>query len=73
MKLSRAYVCFSCKEVTEGAPHGKCPACDSDSVYPLGWVEYTEEERRQWLDLIRGKRLPLTATSPEWSCFKTLL
>jgi len=59
MKLSTAYVCFSCKEVTDGAPHGKCPSCDSDSVYPLGWVEYSDEERHRWFSLIQGKRLLL--------------
>jgi hypothetical protein len=64
MKLSKAYVCFSCKEVTDGAPHGKCPACDSDSVYPLGWVEHGEEERHRWFSLIRGKHLPLRINLP---------
>jgi hypothetical protein len=60
MKLSRAYVCFSCKEVTDGAPHGKCASCDSENVYPLAWMEHSEEERMRWLNLIQGKREPLT-------------
>ncbi len=58
MKLFNAYVCFSCKEVSDGAPRGRCSACGSDSVYPLGWMEHSEEERNRWFSLIRGKRLP---------------
>jgi hypothetical protein len=58
MKLSRAYVCISCKEVSDGAAHGKCPVCDSESVYPLGWLEYSQEERNRWHRLIQGRRIP---------------
>lgn len=60
MKLFKAYVCFSCKEVFDGAPHGRCAVCDSDSVYPLGWMDHSVEERNRWFSLIQGKRLPAT-------------
>jgi hypothetical protein len=30
--------------------------CDSDGVYPLGWLGCSEEERNRWFDLIRPKR-----------------
>jgi hypothetical protein len=56
VKLSKAYVCFSCKEISDGAPYGRCPVCDSDGVYPLGWLGCSEEERNRWFDLIRPKR-----------------
>lgn len=56
MKLSKAYVCFSCKEVSDGAPHGRCLVCDSESVYPLGWFEHSEEERKRWFTLIGARR-----------------
>jgi hypothetical protein len=56
VKLSKAYVCFSCEEVSDGAPYGRCPACDSDDVYPLGWLGCSEEERNRWFTLIRPKQ-----------------
>jgi hypothetical protein len=59
MKLFKAYVCFSCKEVFDGAPYGKCPECGSENVYPLGWLERSDEERNRWFSLIQGRRAPL--------------
>ena len=55
MKLSSAYVCYSCQEVMNGAPQGKCPACSSGDVFPLGWLDRPREERSRWLNRIRGK------------------
>lgn len=57
MKLSKAYVCFSCKEVSDGARYGRCGVCDSEAVYPLGWLERSNEERDRWFSLIQGRRL----------------
>ena len=55
MKLSSAYVCYSCQEVMNGAPHGKCAACSSGDVFPLGWLDRPREERSRWFSRIRGK------------------
>jgi hypothetical protein len=55
MKITSAYICNSCEEILSGAPHGKCSACSSDSLYPLGWLTRPEEERTRWFNLIRGK------------------
>ena len=59
MKLFTAYLCYSCYEVFERAPYGKCQVCDSDSVYPLGWFGKPEEEKAKWFSLInRGSATP---------------
>jgi hypothetical protein len=55
VKLSNAYVCFSCKEISDGAHYGRCPVCDSEDVYPLGWLDCSEDERNRWFTLIRPK------------------
>lgn len=34
MKVRNAYLCESCREVFEGAPYGRCPACNSGALYP---------------------------------------
>jgi hypothetical protein len=70
MKLSNAYVCFSCKEVSDGAPHGRCPVCNSDDVFPLGWFEYSEEERSRWFALIRPKHLAARNGAVDIACMK---
>lgn len=54
MQFSRAYLCYSCHEVLENAPHGKCQACDSSDVYPLSWFGRSEEEKNRWFGLISG-------------------
>lgn len=56
MKISHAYLCYSCHEILEKAPHGKCKVCSSDAVYPLGWLERADEERTKWFRLIKGKK-----------------
>ena len=55
MKLSSAYVCYSCQEVMNGAPDGKCAACSSGDIFPLGWLDRPREERVRWFTRIRGK------------------
>ena len=35
MKLRHAYLCISCEEINDCAPHGVCQACGSEAVYPL--------------------------------------
>lgn len=56
MKIFTAYICYSCEEVLDGAPHGRCDVCSSDAVYPLAWLERPEEDRRKWFRLISGKK-----------------
>ncbi len=56
MKIISAYICYSCQEILERAPQGRCSVCRSDAVYPLAWLERTEQERSKWLKLINGKR-----------------
>ena len=56
MQLSRAYICYSCHEVFENAPYGKCRICSSSDVYPLSWYGRTEEEKNQWFGLINGEK-----------------
>lgn len=56
MKISTAYVCYSCEEILNGAPRGRCTACSSEDVFPLGWFEHTQDERARWLNLIRGSK-----------------
>jgi hypothetical protein len=56
MKISNAYICYSCQEILDGAPQGRCCVCSSDAVYPLAWFERTEEERTNWFKLINSKR-----------------
>lgn len=55
MKLSHAYLCYSCAEVLDGAPTGNCSSCNSTDVFPLGWFGRPEEERAVWFNLIKGK------------------
>lgn len=33
--LTYAYLCFSCKVIFELAPYGRCPRCQSKSIYPV--------------------------------------
>ncbi len=54
MKISRAYICFSCHEVFERAPYGKCQVCNSTAVYPLSWFGRPDEEKSKWFNLING-------------------
>ncbi len=56
MQLSRAYLCYSCHEVSENAPYGKCQICNSSNVYPLSWYGRTAEEKNQWFNLINGEK-----------------
>lgn len=56
MKIFNAYVCYSCEEVLDRAPYGRCHVCNSDAVYPLAWLARPEEERSKWFDLISGKK-----------------
>jgi hypothetical protein len=55
MKISTAYLCYSCEEVLNGAARGRCTACDSEDIFPLGWFDRPQEEKAQWFSLIRGK------------------
>ena len=55
MKISHAYLCYSCNEVLDGAPHGRCSACNNGDIFPLGWLDRPEEERARWFNLIKGK------------------
>lgn len=57
MKISNAYVCSSCHEISEGASRGRCQVCDSSAVFPVGWLTRTPEERARWFDRI-WKRTP---------------
>jgi hypothetical protein len=70
MKLSNAYVCSSCKEVSDGAPRGRCTVCGSESVYPLGWIERSQEERNRWFALIAPKRGARRNTAVDLSFLK---
>lgn len=54
MKLWNAYLCHNCREVFAGAPDGHCPVCRSGSIYPVGWLALTEDDRAQWLARIYG-------------------
>ena len=63
MKISIAYICYSCDEISEGAPFGRCRVCGSDTVYPLGWLERSKEQRSRWFSLIRGKKSDLFPSS----------
>lgn len=56
MKVRNAYLCESCQEVFEGAPYGRCPACNSGALYPLGWLTFSGEERSLWFVGISGHR-----------------
>ena len=56
MKAFNAYICYSCHEVIDRAPRGRCHVCSSDAVYPLAWLERTEEERNKWFKRIKGKK-----------------
>ena len=55
MKVLNAYICYSCHEVSERAPRGRCRVCSSDAIYPLGWLERPKKERSRWLSMIGGK------------------
>jgi hypothetical protein len=55
MKVTRAYLCYSCKEVNDGAPAGVCQACGSAHISPLDWLTRPASERRRWLKRIRAK------------------
>jgi hypothetical protein len=55
MQFSRAYICYSCHEVFEKAPYGKCQVCSSCDVYPLSWLGRPQEERSRWFNLISGE------------------
>lgn len=56
MKLSTAYVCYSCEEVMETARYGRCETCGSADVYPLSWLAHPEEERTRWVDRVNGRK-----------------
>lgn len=56
MKLSTAYVCYSCEEVMDTARYGKCEVCSSADVYPLSWFGHPEEERNRWLSRVTGRK-----------------
>jgi hypothetical protein len=61
MQFCRAYICYSCDEVFENAPCGKCKVCSSSDVYPLSWFGRTEEEKHRWFSLINGEKTPSEA------------
>jgi len=63
MKIFTAYICYSCEEVLDGAPRGRCQVCSSDAVYPLAWLARPEEERSKWFKLINGKKEGLASPS----------
>lgn len=52
MKLDTAYVCYSCREVSDRAPTGRCPNCNSENVHPLGWLGRRRKDRVRWLKRI---------------------
>ena len=55
MKLSTAYVCYSCEEVLDTARYGRCQMCGSSDVYPLSWLGQPEEKRSRWVDRVNGQ------------------
>ena len=57
MKLSTAYVCYSCEEVLDMAPYGRCDMCGSADVYPLSWLGQPEEKRNRWVERVNGQKL----------------
>jgi rRNA maturation endonuclease Nob1 len=64
MKLSTAYVCYSCEEVLDMAPYGRCDMCGSADVYPLSWLGQPEEKRNRWVERVNGqKRSEFSTTS----------
>lgn len=56
MKLSMAYVCYSCEEIQDTAPSGHCRFCGSADVYPLGWLGQPEEKRSRWVERVNGQK-----------------
>jgi len=56
MKLSTAYVCYSCEEVLDMAPYGRCDMCGSADVYPLSWLGQPEEKRNRWVERVNGQK-----------------
>lgn len=68
MKLSPLlFLCHSCNELFERAPHGCCPVCSSRNINPLTSYLQDPHERKAWLALIgamqesRNKRLKALA------------
>ncbi|HKA34576.1 MAG TPA: hypothetical protein VKH64_15265 [Candidatus Binatia bacterium] len=56
MKLSTAYVCYTCDEVLDMAPYGRCDMCGSADVYPLSWLGQPEEKRNRWVERVNGQK-----------------
>lgn len=63
MKVATAYICYSCEEVMDMAPYGKCEVCSSADVYPLGWLRHPEEERSRWVNQVNGRKRSFLATN----------
>jgi hypothetical protein len=56
MKAGFSYRCNSCGELLTHVIQGACPVCRSQAVIPLGWFEISLQERKDWLQRIRGLR-----------------
>lgn len=56
MKGEFSYQCNDCKELLPRVSQGICPVCGSQAVVPLGWYQLSTDERKDWLQRIRGQR-----------------
>mgnify|MGYP001596939688 CR=1 FL=1 len=56
MKLDTAYACYSCRNIQDRAPSGRCENCGSENVQPLGWLGRRRKDRVRWLKRIGALR-----------------
>ena len=47
-----SYRCHECKLIIDRAPHGKCPSCQSDNVWPVERLVQGAAEREAWFNRI---------------------
>ena len=52
--LATAYTCMECRKVFDSAPHGRCPCCQSQGIWPVEWFYLSQEEKEEWLQKIRN-------------------
>jgi hypothetical protein len=53
------YICESCQEIFEYAPHGYCVRCVSSHIFSLTSLLSPAEDRQRWLQQIGVARPPL--------------
>lgn len=53
------YLCQSCQEIFEYAPHGHCVRCVSPRIFPLTSLLSAETDRKAWFERIGTTRPPL--------------